>query len=96
MNSPGEKKERAQEALMLLTEKKSGKVKGRLAYNGKQTRVWTSKEEKSSPTVLTEGLFITCSIDGFENRDKMQLVIPPNPIIQAGISKRNRGESIII
>ena len=37
---------------MILTEKRSGKIKGRYAYNGKPTRVWTEKNEKSLPTVL--------------------------------------------
>ena len=41
----------AQEGLMLLTRKKSGDVKGRLVYNGKGTRSWISREDKSSPTV---------------------------------------------
>ena len=80
---------------MLLTKKKSGKVKGRLAYNGKPTRVWTSKEEKSSPTVLTESLFIICAIDLYEICNIMQLDIP-NAFIQAGISKRDRGKRIIM
>ena len=42
---------KAQEDLMLLTNKKSGDVKGRLVYNGKGTRSWISREDKSSPTV---------------------------------------------
>ena len=57
---------RAQEGLMLLTRKRSGKVKGRLAYNGKPTRDWISKEDKSSPTVSNESLMLTCAIDAFE------------------------------
>ena len=57
---------RAQEGLMLLTRKRSGKVKGRLAYNGKPTRDWISKEDKSSPTVTNESLMLTCAIDAYE------------------------------
>ena len=57
---------RAQEGLMLLTRKCNGKVKGRLAYNGKRTRDWISKEDKSSPTVSNKSLMITCSIDSFQ------------------------------
>ena len=33
-------KERAQDGLMFVTEKRSGEMKGRLAYNGKPTRAW--------------------------------------------------------
>ena len=35
-------RERAQEGLLFLTEKKDGSIKGRLAYNGKKTREWIS------------------------------------------------------
>ena len=42
-----------QEGLMVLTRKKSGKTKGQLAYNGKYTGNWITKEDKSSPSVRT-------------------------------------------
>ena len=88
-------KYRAQEGLMLLTQKRSGKIKGRLAYNGKPTRVWIGKEDKSSPTVLTESLFLTCVIDAYEGRDVMSLDIP-NAFIQTGMPQKERGERIIM
>ena len=88
-------KRRAQEGLMLLTCKKSGEVKGRLAYNGKPTRMWIKDEDKGSPTVLTESLFITCAIDAHENRDIMCMDIP-NAFIQARIPKREKGDRIIM
>ena len=56
----------AQEGLMLLTRKKSGDIKGRLVYNGKGTRSWISREDKSSPTVLNESLMLTCAVDAFQ------------------------------
>ena len=67
---------RAQEGLMLLTRKRSGSCKGRLAFNGKPTRAWLGKEDKKSPTVLTESLFITCAIDAWETNDVMSMDIP--------------------
>ena len=67
---------RAQESLILLTRKKSGSVKGRLAFNGKPTRAWLGAEDKSSPTVLTESLFLTSAIDAYERRDVMTLDAP--------------------
>ena len=76
---------------MLITRKKSGEVKSRLAYNGKPTRGWIKDEEKASPTVLTESLFITCAIDSHEGRDIMIMDIP-NAFIQAGIPKRKKGD----
>ena len=57
---------RAQEGLMLLTRKAAGDVKGRLVYNGRKTRDWISREDKSSPTVLTESLMLTCAVDARE------------------------------
>ena len=69
-------RKRAQEDLMLLTRKQSGERKGRLVYNGKGTQEWISREDKSSPTVLTESLMLTCAIDAQEGRDIMTLDIP--------------------
>ena len=72
---------RAQEGLMLLTRKRSGSVKGRLAYNGKATRDWISKENTSSPTVGTDIIMMTCAVDTFERRDVMMSDVP-NTFIQ--------------
>ena len=83
---------RAQEDLMLLTRKQSGECKGRLVYNGKGTREWISREDKSSPTVLTESLMMTCAIDAFKGRDVMTLDIP-NAYIQASANQRGRGKN---
>ena len=57
---------RAQEGLMLLTRKAAGDVKGRLVYNGRKTRDWISREDKSIQTVLTESLMLTCAVDARE------------------------------
>ena len=35
-------RKRAMRGLMILTQKKNGTTKGRLAYNGKPTRTWIS------------------------------------------------------
>ena len=69
-------RQRAQEGLMLLTRKKSGDVKGRLVYNGKGTRSWISREDKSRPIVLNKSLMLTCAIDAFQKRNIMSLDIP--------------------
>ena len=60
------KKLRAMEGLMFLTLKKSGEVKGRLAYNGKPTRQWIGKEDKASPTALTESILLLAGLDAAE------------------------------
>ena len=85
----------AQKGLMLLTEKKSGKKKGRFSCNGKQTRDWISKTDKSSPTVHRELLMITCAIDAHEGRDVMSLNVP-NAFIQTSIPKKAKGERIVM
>ena len=80
---------------MLLTRKKSGDIKGRLVYNGKETRNWISRKDKSSPTVLAESLMLTCAVDAFKKRDIMTLDIP-NAYIQASVPLQKVGERIIM
>ena len=83
-----QEKMRAMEGLMFLTLKKSGDVKGRLAYNGKHTRQWIDKEDKASPTVLTESIMLLAGIDAAKNRDVMVLDIP-NAFIQTPMPVAN-------
>ena len=78
--SPDEKR-KAQEGMMLLTEKRDGTVKGRLVYNGKPTRDWHTKEETASPTVDTNSIMLTNVIDAKEGRDKMTVDVP-NAFVQ--------------
>ena len=80
---------------MLLTRKRSGKTKGRLAYNGKKTRNWISHEDKSSPTVHTEALFLTVAVDAHQRRDIMSLDIP-NAYIQTQLPEKKRGERVVM
>eukprot|EP00980_Cylindrotheca_fusiformis_P030969 scaffold25690_cov333-Cylindrotheca_fusiformis.AAC.1 len=65
---PSEKR-KAMEALMFLTEKRDGTIKGRMVYNGKPTRDWLSREDAASPTASLEGVFLTATIDAHEGRD---------------------------
>ena len=60
--TPTERK-RALESLLFLVEKKTGEVKARTVANGSVQRIWMNKEESSSPTVSTTGLFITLAVD---------------------------------
>jgi Reverse transcriptase (RNA-dependent DNA polymerase) len=79
------------DALMLLTEKKSGVVKGRMVYNGKPTREWLSREDATSPTVSLESIFLTTVIDAKEGRDVFTADIP-NAFIQAELPKTKPGQ----
>jgi hypothetical protein len=72
---------KSMEALMLLTEKRDGTIKGRMVYNGKPTREWLSREDSTSPTVSLESLIITAVIDAYEGRDVMTADVP-NAFIQ--------------
>ena len=61
-----QERRRAMEGLMFLSQKTSGEIKGRLAYNGKPTRQWVDKEEKNSPTAFTESILLLAGIDAAE------------------------------
>jgi hypothetical protein len=64
------------EYLMFLKQKRCGRIKGRGCADGRKQRVYMSKEETSSPTVTTEGLFLSCIIDAKEGRDVATADIP--------------------
>ncbi len=80
---------------MLLTYKKRCKVKGRLVYNGKGTRSWISREDKSSLTVLNESLMLTCAVDAHQRLDIMTLDIP-NAHVQADIPEQKKEGRIVM
>ena len=83
-------KQKAQHALMLLTEKRDGSVKGRCVYNGKPTRQWLDKEDTASPTVSTESIMLTVTIDANEGRDVMTADVP-NVVVHSDQDAGNEG-----
>ena len=62
--------------LMFLKQKRSGLIKGRGCADGRKQRVHTGKEEKTSPTVATESVMLTSTIDAREGRDVATVDIP--------------------
>ncbi len=90
-----EEKRKAVEALMLLTEKRDGSIKGRLVYNGKKTRTWVRKEDAASPTASLEAHFLCAIIDAKEGRDVMSADVP-NAFIQAFLPDIKDGEERVI
>jgi hypothetical protein len=62
--------------LMFLKRKRSGKVKGRGCADGRKQRLWTRKEDSTSPTACTESVLTTCAIDAKEDRDVATVDIP--------------------
>ena len=82
--------------LMILTQKCNGKAKGRLAYNGKPTQTWISREEVSSPTASQEGTYLTSAVNAHERRDVMSVELP-NAYIQADVPlPKDGGDHITI
>ena len=89
---------RAQEAMMLLSEKEFSKeVKGRLVFRGDGTREWLSREDTASPTASLEGIELTITIDSYEQRDIMSMDVP-NAFIQTFMPepKAEDGEEQIV
>ena len=71
-----EERSRALRYLMYLKEKRCGKIKARGCADGRKQRIYTNKEETSSPTVSLAGLMLTCVIDAAEQRDVATVDIP--------------------
>jgi len=71
-----EEKRRALQYLMLLKQKRCGKIKARGCADGRKQRVYKSKEETRSPTVRTESLFLSTIIDAKEGRRVVTCDIP--------------------
>ena len=88
-------KERAMDGLMFVTKKRTGEMKGRLAYNGKPTRAWVGHEEKLSPTAATESILLTIAIDAMQSRDVITIDIP-NAFIQANNPRKEVGERVVM
>ena len=93
--TPDEKR-KAVRALMFLTEKRDGSIKGRMVLDGSQTREHLREVETSSPTVTQEGIIITGVIDAKEQRDVMICDVP-NAFIQAHLPNADvPGERVIM
>ena len=90
-----EERRKEQNAMMLLTEKSSGEVKGRRVYKGNGTRDWLSKEDTASPTVSLEGIMNTCLNDAYEGRDVMSADVP-NAFIQTWMPETKEGEARVM
>ena len=90
-----EEKRKAVEALMFLTEKRDGTIKGRMVYNGKPTRAYIPKDDASSPTAHLESIFLTVTVDAHEERDVLSADVP-NAFIQTWLPEGKKGEERVI
>ena len=86
---------KAQMAMMLLTEKRCGKIKGRMVFDGRKTREWITKEDSASPTATLEGILLTVTIYAHENRDVMSADVP-NAFIQTEMPEIKQGEERVM
>jgi len=73
--------------LMFLTQKQCGRVKGRGCANGRRQRIYKSKDETASPTVMTESLFLSAAIDALEGRHVVTVDLP-GAFMQTNMDKR--------
>jgi Reverse transcriptase (RNA-dependent DNA polymerase) len=71
-----EEKSAALQCLMFLKEKRNGTIKGRGCADGRKQRLYTAKEDASSPTVAIESVMLSCVIDASEGRDVATVDIP--------------------
>jgi Reverse transcriptase (RNA-dependent DNA polymerase) len=62
--------------LMFVKEKRNGVIKGCGCADSRKQRAYMTKEESSSPTVTTESVFITATIDAYERRDVATVDLP--------------------
>ena len=69
---------------MFLKEKRDGSIKDRAVAGGSKQRYYISKEDASSPTVATEAVLLSCTIDAEEERDVAVIDIP-NTFIQTQV-----------
>ena len=89
-------KRKALESLIFLVEKKSGKIKSRHCANGSKQRTWMNGDETSSPTVMTESVLLTSTIEAEENRDIATFDIP-NAFIQTPVEETDaQGDRIVM
>jgi hypothetical protein len=71
-----EQKLKALESLMFLVKKRCGRIKARACANGSKQRVYIRKEDAASPTIGTDIVFITGSIEAHEGREVVTVDIP--------------------
>jgi hypothetical protein len=89
-------KKKALESLIFLVEKKSGTIKARHCANGSKQREWINSDEAASPTVMTESVMLTATVEAKERRDVATFDIP-NAFIQTHVDEKdNQGDRIIM
>ena len=83
--TPQERK-RALESLIFLAEKRDGRVKGRACTNGALQSDYIPKEDAASPTISTESILLTGTIEAKERRDILTSDVP-HAFVQTDMEK---------
>ncbi len=83
-----QERKKALESLIFLVEKKSGTIKARHCANGSKQRAWIDSEDAASPTIMTESVMLTATIEAEEKRDVATFDIP-NAFIQTAVEEQD-------
>ena len=86
-----EQKRRALETIVLIEEKRDGRIKGRAVADGRKQRGHVAKEDAASPTAALESIILTSIIDAKEGREVAVCDIP-NAFIQTDME----GDTVIM
>jgi Reverse transcriptase (RNA-dependent DNA polymerase) len=81
----------ALDTIVLIEEKRDGRVKGRAVADGRKQRGIVPKEEATSPTASLEAVILTCIIDAKEGRE-VAITDIPNAFITADME----GDSVFM
>ena len=81
-------KKNALDTIVLIEEKKDGRVKGRVVADGRKQHGIVPKEEAASHTVSLEAVMLTCIIDARE-RHNVAITVIPNVFITADMGGGN-------
>ena len=71
-----EEKRKALRAIILIKQKRCGKIKARTCADGRPQRSYVPRDEAASPTVSMEALLTTLAIDAKEKRDVAVFDVP--------------------
>jgi hypothetical protein len=82
-----EQRQTVLESHMLIKLKRDGNIKGRTVAGGNKQRDYISKEDASSPTIVTESVLLSCIIDAEEHRDITVMDIP-NVFVQTRVENQ--------
>eukprot|EP00804_Cyclotella_cryptica_P011846 CCRYP_015373-RA/>CCRYP_015373-RA protein AED:0.38 eAED:0.38 QI:0/-1/0/1/-1/1/1/0/189 len=71
-----EESRKALSLLIFLKEKDTGEIKGRTCINGAPQREYIRKEDATSPTVVTDLVFLTGAVDAHQKKDVAFIDLP--------------------